>query len=136
MEIRLVFFFLLITIMSFSQEKLEIESTFMIKGKKMSNVNYYIIENDKAFILDKIGDKIIIDSEKLKIDKLKLLMKYQNNIIEFFINPKEIFYLKIVKMPFSFKSLFKCRYVISQGFDYKEIVTSSKKIYDFKPESK
>lgn len=125
---------LLCTSLSFAQKDKEIKVSFLKGKEQIENVQYYIIEGNDAYLLEKKNDKIILKSKYLKEDKkeLKLLAKSGNKKVEFFINPEEIYYLKITKMPFSFKYLFKKMYVINQGFDYEEIVRQSKKKYSYK----
>jgi hypothetical protein len=52
-------------------------------------------------------------------------------MIEFYIKPKDIYYLKINKMPFSIKNIFKKLFIVNQGFDDEMIVEQSKKSYNF-----
>lgn len=125
---------LLCTSLSFAQKDKEIKVSFLKGKEQIENVQYYIIEGNDAYLLEKKNDKIILKSKYLKEDKkeLKLLAKSGNKKVEFFIKPEEIYYLKIIKMPFSFKYLLKKMYVINQGFDYEEIVRQSKKKYSYK----
>lgn len=126
--------FFLGTSFFFAQDGKEIEVSFFNGKKRIDNVQYYVVKGNDAYLLEHKNGKIILDSQYLKegLDELKLLAKIGNIKLEFFIKPETIFYLKISKLPISFKNFLKRMYVVNQGFDYEEIVQQSKKKYMFK----
>lgn len=122
-----------VVLCSFAQKSKEIDVSFLINNKEVENVQYYIVDGPSAYSLEKRESTILIDNKHLGDDKedLKILVKYKNNNIDFFIKPQEIHYLKISKMPFCFRYFLKRKYVINQGFDYEDIVGISKIKYNF-----
>ena len=90
---------LLSTSLSFAQKNKEIKVSFLKGKEQIENVQYYIIEGNDAYLLEKKNDKIILNSKYLKENKeeLKLLAKSGNKKVEFFIKPEKIYYLKSLK---------------------------------------
>ena len=118
----------------YSQKNLEIEVSYTHNKKQIKNVKYYIVDDNNAILIEKDRtNKLVIDSKYLLNEKneLKLLVVTNITKIEFFINAKDIYYLKISKMPFSLKNLFKKLYIIDQGFDDIMIIKQSKNRYNF-----
>lgn len=121
-------------------ENWNIDTSFFIRGEKVENVEFYLLESKKAYPLKYDGKTLYIDSGKRKEEKLNLLAVHKKHRVEFSISPKELFYIKIYfdnrwfgreNVPFKLKYLFKKVYLINQGFDYVEIVEKSRAEYDF-----
>ncbi|PIZ06093.1 MAG: hypothetical protein COY57_03820 [Flavobacteriales bacterium CG_4_10_14_0_8_um_filter_32_5] len=134
--------FTFLNIYSQNQSK-EIETTFYIRGNPIKNVSFFVIDSLSATPLKYSNNKLILSKKYLTQPELKLLAIYKNHKVEFTIMPYKLFYLKIFfdnrifkrkNTPFKFKYLFKKVYTISQGFEYVEIVTKSKKTYLFNKE--
>jgi len=118
--------------LAFCQEKKEIEVSFFKGSKEIGDVKYYLVKGNDASLLNRNGNKIILDVKDIKDnEEIKLLALYKNCKVEFFVKPKHMYYLKISKIPFSFKYFLKSMYVVNQGFDSEEIVRKSKKKYNF-----
>lgn len=121
----LIIILFLCTNLFFSQNTKEIEVFFIDNKKNNLNVDYYLLRDNKMelLILKKSKISLPYSSEKKEIIVIAV---YNNKCIEFYIKPEEIEYLKIIRMPFSFKNIFRNKYVINQGLDYEEIVKTKK----------
>jgi hypothetical protein len=118
----------------YCQEFKEVEVSFKNGKKLITDVKYYIINDSNAHHIDLKNNKILLLHNKYllsEVNELKLLVKTKNTTIEFYIKPKDIYYLKINKMPFKIKNIFKKLYIVNQGFDDEMIVNQSKKKYNF-----
>lgn len=131
-KLVLIGFYLFGVLFSHAQNDKELE-VFFLKGKKnVEDVEYYMVKGEEAYLLDRKNNKISIPSEYSdESEELKLLATFGNKKLEFFIKPNEAVHLKINKMSFSFRYLFRRMYVINQGFDHEEIVGLSKREYNF-----
>lgn len=114
----------------YSQKSKYIDVTFFDNKEIVTDVKYYQIKENKAYLMKSENSKLKIDYREATGKELKLLARYDNNNIVFFIKPEDIYYLKISKKPFSFDNIFR-KYIINQGFDYEEIVKQSKHEYEF-----
>jgi hypothetical protein len=94
--IRVILFcmYLLFIGHSYAQNDVQIEVSFLKKNKQINNVSYYIIEGENALLLDLIDNRINFDSTLLIKDELKLLAIDGNTKIEFFVEPRNVYYLK------------------------------------------
>ena len=128
MRMILLILSILLSYSLYCQEKDSIKVSF-VKNDKEINTNefsFYVIKENKAYpILIKNG---YLDISSLDEDNT-ILFIYKNNKIEFKIKPHDIFYLKIKKKCEGFFKLCRCKYIISQGFDYVDVVTHSKNKY-------
>jgi len=116
----------------YSQEYKEIKVSFSKGKKEMKNVKYYLLKANTVHLIEQKDNKIKLNVKAIKNnEEIKLLAVYDNCKVEFFVKPKKMYYLKINKVPFSFKYFLKRIYVINQGFDSEELVKQSKKKYNF-----
>ena len=133
--IRFILFsiFFLFFFNSYSQEYKELEVSFICGKNLITDVKYYVIEGNNAYPIKIKNNKILLHNKYLitQVNELKILAKNKNIIIEFYIKPKDSYYLKIYKMPFSFKNIFKKLFIVNQGFDDEMIIKQSKKRYNF-----
>jgi|688.fasta_scaffold338577_2 hypothetical protein len=125
--------FVLFFFNSYAQEYKELEVSFICGKELITDVKYYTIEDNNAYPIKIKNNKILLHNKYLKteVNELKLLVKTKKTMIEFYIKPKDIYYLKINKMPFSIKNIFKKLFIVNQGFDDEMIVEQSKKSYNF-----
>ncbi|CAA0164525.1 conserved hypothetical protein [Tenacibaculum maritimum] len=129
----LLIFILFNVSLVFCQENRKIEVSFLEGKKEFNDTKYYLIEGDNAYLLNKEGNKIILSTNNLNDEgEVKLLAINKSHKVTFYVKPKEMYYLKIRKEPFSFKYLFKRMYEINEGFDYVKLVRKSKKKYNYK----
>lgn len=115
----------------YSQKSKSIDVTFFDNKEIVTDVKYYQIKENKTYLLKSENSKLKIDYKEANGKELKLLARYDNKNIVFFIKPEDIYYLKISKKPFSFDNFFRKNYIINKGFDYEEIVKQSKHEYEF-----
>ncbi len=125
---RLFCVFFIFSLFSHSQSLRNIDISFKFR-KRSIDIDYFVIENNK------IIDTLVLKDSQLLLplyskNDLDLLVKFKKEYLILNINPKQIYYLKISKLPFSFSNFFRKKYEINQGFDYVEIV-ESKKIKNF-----
>ncbi|WP_445456804.1 hypothetical protein [Flavobacterium sp. HNIBRBA15423] len=121
----------LIANLCYSQKSKYIDVTFFDNKEIVTDVKYYQIKENKAYLMRLENSKLKIDYKEATGKELKLLARYNNKNIVFFIKPEDIYYLKISKKPFSFNNFCRKKYIINQGFDYEEIVKQSKNEYEF-----
>lgn len=108
----------------FSQTNKEIQVTLMIDNIEINEIEFYLITKNKIDTLKLIDSKLNFeyDSEQ----EIKMIARMEKRCINFYINPKEMYYLRIEKMPFRLNNFFRRKYVVNQGFDYEEIVKCAK----------
>lgn len=141
LRIILYVFFVFLCVKGHSQTK-ELETSFFVRGKKVENVKYYLIKEDKAY-LQKYKDQKIILNDELP-NEFSLLAVYRNHkavipIVRF----NEVQYIQVYYdnrlfnniirkkygRPF-FKYWFKKDYVIDLGLDDVYTTFKLKKKYE------
>lgn len=116
----------------FSQNKIALETSFKICSKEKHNVKYYVLENNNTgYLIQKAGNKILLDSSLVKSNKLSLLAVCNKKTIEFPIDTS-INYLKIRIASLKRRRTFKEKYLIQQGLEYDFLVRRIRKKYNLK----
>lgn len=102
----------------FAQKKVNV--TFLNNNIKNNEVSFYKISKNKIDTLKLINSKLYFEYNSER--EIKMIARFRNKYLEFYINPTEMYFLEIEKMRFSLNNLFRRKYIINQGFDYIEIV--------------
>lgn len=82
--------------LAYSQEYREIKVSFSKGKKEIKDVKYYLLKANKAHFIEQIGGKIRLDVKELKdSEEIKLLAIYKNCKVDFFVKPKNMYYMRI-----------------------------------------
>lgn len=126
----------------FNQENREFNISFNLRGKEVTDVNFFFIEGDEAYSLKKIDNKLILAADLPQ--EFRLLAIYKNHFIIIPINRyNEIKYINIyydnrifnniLSKKFQrplFKYLFRKDYLIDCGLDDVSVTFKPKKTYN------
>jgi hypothetical protein len=132
-KIKLIIYMLLIfqTGIVFSQQSRDVKVSFTKGNKELSNIRFYLVKGNDAFLLKQNNDILTIPIDGLdENQEIKLLVIKDKENLTFYVKPKKMYYLKITKMSFNLKYLLKRMYIVNEGFDYEEIVKKNKKKYN------
>ncbi len=117
------FFFICFINIHFCYSQKKVSVNFIVGNDTIKNVDYYyyLTENNRKKIFKKEKNKIILSKELMDQEEVKVFAITRRRKLEFYIKPKEMYYLTIMKD----RGLFNKKYIINQGFDYEEIVKCS-----------
>nr|WP_294790448.1 hypothetical protein [uncultured Mucilaginibacter sp.] len=118
---RITFFIIVCVVLSFNvsaQNSKSFDVEFLLNGKKITNVQYYYINQDTAYKLPYFNDKLTFENDILKQKYFKMAAVFGKKMFSFRLETEDFFYIKIE----GYREGLKMIYRVNHGSEYDEIV--------------